>query len=82
MKICNYITYIFIIIFILQTINLHAYQETFQNTEKSSETFDFSKLNTISNTIENQFDEKSKSKKIHSPKTKIKTKRFRIHRHV
>ena len=40
MKICNYIIYILIIIFLLQTINLHAFQESVQNTEKSSETLD------------------------------------------
>ena len=62
MKFCNYINYIFIIIFLLQIINLHAFQEPVQNTEKSSETLDLNKLNTISNTIENQFDEKSKSR--------------------
>ena len=63
MKICNYINYIFFIIFLLQTINLHSFQEPLQNTEKSSETLDLNKLNTTSNTIENQIDEKSASKK-------------------
>ena len=72
MKICNYITYIVIIIFLLQTVNLHAFQEPVQNTEKSSETLDLNKLNTTSNTIENQFDEKSKSKKFIVQKRKSK----------
>ena len=53
MKICNYIIYKFIIIFLLQTINLLAFQGPVQNTEKSSETSDLNKLNTTSNTIEN-----------------------------
>ena len=74
MKICNYIICIFIIIFLLQTINLHAFQEPVQNTEKSSETFDLNKLNTTSNTIENQFDEKSKTKKFIVQKRKSKQK--------
>ena len=43
MKICNYIIYKFIIIFLLQTINLHAFQESVQNTEQSAETLDLVK---------------------------------------
>ena len=63
-----------IIIFFLQTINLHAFQEPVQNTEKSSETLDLNELNTTSNTIENQFDEKSISKKFIVQKRKSKQK--------
>ena len=74
MKICNYIIYKFIIIFLLQTINLLAFQGPVQNTEKSSETSDLNKLNTTSNTIENEFDEKSKSKKFIVQKRKLKQK--------
>ena len=74
MKICNYIIYKFIIIFLLQTINLLAFQGPVQNTEKSSETLDLNKLNTTSNTIENEFDEKSKSKKFIVQKRKLKQK--------
>ena len=43
----------------LQNINLYA----FQNTEKKTESFDLIKLDTASNTSENQVGEKSKSKK-------------------
>ena len=62
MKICNYIIYKFIIIFLLLTINLNAFQESVQNTEQSAETLDLVKSSTPSNTIENEIDEKSKSK--------------------
>ena len=70
MKICNYSIFIFITICLLQNINLYA----FRNTEKSSETLDLNKLNTTSNTTENQFDEKSKSKKFIVQKQKSKQK--------
>ena len=49
MKICNCGIYKFIIICLLQTSNLHAFQLSIQNTEKSSETIDIIKLNTASN---------------------------------
>ena len=74
MKICNYIIYKFIIIFLLQTINLHAFQESVQNTEQSAETLDLVKSSTPSNTIENEIDEKSKSKKFIVQKRKSKQK--------
>ena len=74
MKICNYVIYKFIIIFLLQTINLHAFQEPVQNTEQSTETLDLIKTSTSSNTIENEFDEKSKSKKFLVQKRKSKPK--------
>ena len=74
MKICNYSIYKFIIIFLLQTINLQAFQSPVQNTEKSSETLDLKKLNTTSNTIENEIDGKSKSKKFIVQKRKLKQK--------
>ena len=74
MKICNCIIYKFSIIFLLQTINLHAFQEILQNTEKSSLTIDLNKLNTTSNTIESEFDKKSKSKKFIIQKRKLKQK--------
>ena len=62
MKICNCGIYKFIIICLLQTSNLHAFQLSIQNTEKSSETIDIIKLNTASNTTKREFDEKSSSK--------------------
>ena len=74
MKICNYIIYKFIMVFLLQTISLHAFQEPVQNIENSSEILDLSKFNTTSNTIENEFDEKSKSKKFIVQKRKLKQK--------
>ena len=74
MKICNYIIYKFIIIFLLQTINLHAFQEPVQNTEQSTETLDLIKTSASSNTIENELDEKSKSKKFLVQKRKSKPK--------
>ena len=74
MKICNYVIYKFIIIFLLQTISLHAFQEPFQNTEQSTETLELIKTSTSSNNIENEFDEKSKSKKFLVQKLKSKPK--------
>ena len=74
MKICNYVIYKFIIIFLLQTINLHAFQEPVQNTEQSTETLDSVKLNTTSNSIENEFEEKLKPKKFIVQKKKSKQK--------
>ena len=54
----------------LQNINLYA----FQNTEKKTESFDLIKLDTASNTSENQVGEKSKSKKFIVQKRKKKQK--------
>ena len=70
MKFCNYIIVNFFIICMLQNINLYA----FQNTEKKTESFDLIKLDTASNTSENQVGEKSKSKKFIVQKRKKKQK--------
>ena len=74
MKICNCGIYKFIIICLLQTSNLHAFQLSIQNTEKSSETIDIIKLNTASNTTKREFDEKSSSKNFIVQKTEPKKK--------
>ena len=74
MKFCNYIIYKFIIIFLLQTINLYAFQEPVQNTKQGTETLDLIKTSKSSNTIENEIDEKSKSKKFIVQKRKSKQK--------
>ena len=74
MKICNYNIYKFIIIFLLQTASLHAFRQFVQNTQKSSNTIDSIKLITTSNTIENEFEEKLKSKKFIVQKRKSKEK--------
>ena len=74
MKICNCNIYKFIIIFLLQTVNLHAFHKFVQNTEKTSNTFDSLKFNTASNTTENEFEKKLKSKNFIVQKKKSKQK--------
>mgnify|MGYP001253348102 CR=1 FL=1 len=70
MKICNYSIYKFIIICLLQNSNLYS----FQNTEKSTESLDLIQLSVTSETIENEFDEKSSSKKFIVQKRKKEQK--------
>lgn len=59
MKFCNYSIFKFLIVCLLQNFNLYA----FQNTEKSTVSFDLIQLNTTSNTIEDKYEEESKSNK-------------------
>ena len=63
MKFTNCSAYIFIIIYSLQNFDLYAFQNSSQSTQKSLETTDLNKISTASNTIEDDFEDKQKSKK-------------------
>ena len=82
MKFTNCSVYIFIIIYSLQNFDLYAFQNSSQSTQKSLETTDLNKISTASNTIEEDFEDKQKSKKFLVQTKKKRAEGFHFHRPV